>query len=229
MIGINIAKRREALLIDAQKILEGYFNERIKMLMIKYRENDYREAVIRAFTEIFTTWNLKKEQPAVYLGISYRYSDILMGSYALRLTLYGVDFYLDQAPIERRFEPPLFFSHIEADRREIVQTLQNTYPRICKCEEDAIRLRFLSYYHAALYSLCKDLIEEIQDTTQYRELNKAEPFTIFFGRWRGEGEVLYRESAKGENEPYERTGQLFDSDSTGGKSGASGSELVWKA
>lgn len=229
MIGIKISERREALLIDAQKILEEYFNERIKMLMIKYQENDYREAVIRAFAEIFSTWNLKKKQPAVYLGISYRYSDILMGSYALRLTLYGVDFYLDQAPIERLFEPPLFFSHVEADSHEVVRMLQNTYPRICKCEEDAIRLLFISYYHAALYSLCEDLLEEIQDTTQYRELNKAESFTIFLGRWRGEGEVLYRGSANGESETYERTGQLFDSNSTGGKSGASGGELVWKA
>ena len=56
---------------------------------------------------------------------------------------------------------------------------------------DAVRLKCVDYYLAAVRKLCTDMAEEIMEIREFRELNKTEKFFLFFGRFQGEGERLW--------------------------------------
>ncbi len=68
--------------------------------------------------------------------------------------------------------------------------LRNDYPRIYRYEEDAVRYQYAEYYYAAIEALCRDIMEEIQDSEEYKRMKKTEDFFFFFGRWRGEAAKL---------------------------------------
>ncbi|PPK80599.1 hypothetical protein BXY41_106189 [Lacrimispora xylanisolvens] len=70
--------------------------------------------------------------------------------------------------------------------------LRKKYPRIWRYEEEAVRRICIEYYYAAVCQLCFDLAGEIMETEAFQKAVKAENFTAFFGRYQGEGEILWR-------------------------------------
>lgn len=181
---------REKMLADAEKLEKELFESRIRGLEKEYGKAERREEVKRKFAELFRQWGEQTEKEAASLGICYLHSDILMRTGEMRLTLYGKDFYLDEEQLEMPWRLPCFFEMYEDDIKEIVDWLRQRYPRLYRYEKDAVRYQYAEYYYAALESLCEDMLDEIKESEEYREMKKTEDFFFFFGRWRGEGEKL---------------------------------------
>lgn len=68
--------------------------------------------------------------------------------------------------------------------------LRKEHPRIYPYEEDAVRFLYAEYYYAALETLCRDMLAEIEEYEAFQKMNRTEDFYMFFGRWRGEAEKL---------------------------------------
>ena len=196
--------RRKELVDAAEEIQKELFASHIRELEAEYRKQERREEAGKAFAELFQHWKRQGDRKARCLGICYRYGSMLMGTYELRLVLYGEDFYLDRNPEVCVWKPPCFFEMFEKDMEVILKKLKSTYPRIYVYEEDAVRLRCVEYYLAALHRLCMDMTEEILHTEEFRRMKRADDFYIFFGRYRGEGEILYR---AGEAAPDMKNGE----------------------
>jgi hypothetical protein len=77
-----------------------------------------------------------------------------------------------------------------------MSVLQRWFNRIWRYEEEAVRRICVEYYYAAVRQLCFDLAGEIMNTEAFQKAVKAEYFTAFFGRYQGEGEILWRMKAK---------------------------------
>lgn len=179
---------REALMSDAEKIGNTVFFSSIRILEDEYRKEGRRKEVRQVFEELFREWDRKFQKEAASLGICYLHSSILMRTGEIRLTMYGREFYMDENQLQKEWQLPCFFRQYEEDMAEIMDKLRKNYPRIYPYEENAVRFLYAGYYYAAVKALCRDMLEEIRDSGEYRMLDKTEDFFFFFGRWRGEAE-----------------------------------------
>lgn len=184
--------RRKELADAAEEMQKELFVSRIRELEAEYRKAERREEAGKAFTELFRSWERQEGRKAGCLGICYLYGSMLMRTYDLRLVLYGEDFYLDRKPVVCSWKPPCFFEMFEEDMAAVLKKLRNIYPRIYVYEEEAVRMRCAEYYIAAVCRLCADMAGEILRTEEFLHMERADGFYIFFGRYRGEGEILYR-------------------------------------
>lgn len=73
---------------------------------------------------------------------------------------------------------------------EIMDKLQKEYPRIYQYEKDAVRYQYAEYYYAAIAAMCRDMLDEIRNSEEYKRLKKTDDFFFSFGKWRGEAEKL---------------------------------------
>lgn len=189
----HIIERRESLLEDAEKIYRELFMVRIRELEEKYKKPEYRKSVIKIFSQIAFDWNSRIDRLAASLGICILCSSVSMKTYEYKLVLSGDEFWLDKDIVESAWILEGFFEGFEEDMEILIKQLKGNYPRVCKNEEDAVRFLCVDYYHAAVYQLCKDMIEEVMASDEFIKLNKTNDFYIYFGRYKGEGEIIYRE------------------------------------
>lgn len=192
----KIIERREELLNAADELQRERFGKSVHKLMEIYQIEENRQAVIQAFKELASRGGeFHKDsddgKKAASLGITYLLSSILTKTYDLKLSLLGEGFWLEGEPVEILWKPPYFFEYFEEDMAYIIKELRNRFPRLCSAEEDAVRLKCVEYYLAAVRKLCTDMAEEIMEIREFRELNKTEKFFLFFGRFQGEGERLW--------------------------------------
>lgn len=187
---MNIRERTGQLLADADSLHRELFGERIRYLELKYGEKEVTESFLKVFWNLFDSFRMTGNQKAASLGICYLDSSVSQRTYELSLILFGEDFYLEEQPFGILWRPEYLFDTFETDMKEIMIQLGKKYARICRWEEDAVRFHCIEYYYAALCKLCKDRIKEILCGDSYTSMNKADDFFVFFGRYRGVGEIL---------------------------------------
>lgn len=228
----NRRNRTRELADAAEKIEKEIFAEKIRILESKYRKEEYRGKVKSAFKEVFLGWEnrngrstedkteRKRESgsKAGCMGICYLYSSILMRTYEFRIVIYNEDFYLDNCPLIYPWRPPCFFETFEEDMEIVMGKLRKIYPRICRLEEDAVRFRCVEYYLASVSALCADMLDEICCMDGFEKLTRAEDFFVFYGRYRGEGEILCR-FAGGKEEGDSGSKMIENAGRTEGKKG----------
>lgn len=190
-----IQERREELLGAADELEKELFEKKIRMLEEEYKKEENREAVIQVFDRLASSWMEVYEssggrKKAASLGIAYLLSSILTKAYELKLSLLGEEFLLEE-PVQIIWKPLYFFEYFEEDMTLIIKQLRSRFPRLCRAEEDAIRLKCADYYLAAICKLCRDMAEEIMGSNELRKLCKTDDFFLFFGRFQGEGEKLW--------------------------------------
>ncbi len=192
----KILERREELLKAADELQRERFEISIRKLMEEYRKEENRQAVLQMFRELASRWKEHHEdaagEKAASLGITYLFSSILTGSYELKLILMGKEFWLEEEPLEVMWKPPHFFEYFEEDMELIIKKLKSSFPRLCRAEADALRMKYADYYQAAICKLCEDLSEEIMESRELKELSKTDDFCLFFGGYQREGEILFR-------------------------------------
>lgn len=189
----NLLERKEEVLKTAEEKHKLLFADSIRLLEKEYTKRERCESIIQAFTNLFCQWNILSEQRAESLGICFLYSSILMQTYEYHLVLYDKEFYLNKSAVEAIIRPPCLYEAFEQDMAALISELKGMYPSFCRCEEDVIRFQCAEYYHAVFYKLCADLLEDIINSFEYKQMNKTEDFFIFFGKYRGEGKILYRD------------------------------------
>lgn len=190
-----IQERREELLGAADELEKELFEKKIRMLEEEYRKEENRDAVIQVFDRLASSWMEVYEssggrKKAASLGIAYLLSSILTKAYELKLSLLGEEFLLEE-PVQIIWKPLYFFEYFEEDMTLIIKQLRSRFPRLCRAEEDAIRLKCADYYLAAICKLCRDMAEEIMGSNELRKLCKTDDFFLFFGKFQGEGEKLW--------------------------------------
>lgn len=190
-----IQERREELLGAADELEKELFEKKIRMLEEEYKKEENREAVIQVFDRLASSWMEVYEssggrKKAASLGITYLLSSILTKAYELKLSLLGEEFLLEE-PVQIIWKPLYFFEYFEEDMTLIIKQLRSRFPRLCRAEEDAIRLKCADYYLAAICKLCRDMAEEIMGSNELRKLCKTDDFFLFFGKFQGEGEKLW--------------------------------------
>lgn len=191
-----IQERREELLGAADELEKELFEKKIRMLEEEYRKEESRETVIQAFSRLASSWMEIYEssggrKKAASLGITYFLSSIVTKTYELKLSLLGEEFLLEEEPVQIIWKPLYFFEHFEEDMSLIIKQLRSRFPRLCRAEEDAIRLKCADYYLAAVCKLCRDMVGEIMGSNELRKLCKTDDFFLFFGKFQGEGEKLW--------------------------------------
>ena len=175
----------------AQNAEEEIFASQCRRLEREYRKKERRNEAVESFVRLFNLAADKKKEWS-WLGICYLHTSFQTGSHEFLLSLYNKEFYFDSDPVEVYWRPSGFFGYFEEDMGTVMKSLCNQYPRIWRYEEDAVRRACADYYYAAVRQLCFDLEEEIMETEAFQKAAKAEAFTAFFGRYQGEGEILWR-------------------------------------
>ena len=193
---INITERRGRLLDVADELQKELFEERIRMLEKEYKKEENRRTVIQAFDKLASSWmevhgNSDDRKKAANLGINFLFSSILTNTYEFKLSLLGEEFLFEEAPVEIMWRPHYFFEYFEEDMVFIIKKLKDSFPRLCRAEEDAVRLKCADYYLAAVCKLCRDMAEEIAGSNEFRKIDKTDDFFLFFGKFHGEGEKLW--------------------------------------
>ena len=193
---INITERRGRLLDAADELQKELFEKRIRMLEKEYKKEENRRTVIQAFDKLASFWmkvygNSDDRKKAASLGINFLFSSILTKTYEFKLSLLGEEFLLEEAPVEIMWGPHYFFEYFEEDMVFIIKKLKDSFPRLCRAEEDAVRLKCADYYLAAVCKLCRDMAEEITESSEIRKIDKTDDFFLFFGKFHGEGEKLW--------------------------------------
>lgn len=183
-----IQERKGKLFLEADKVEKERFKKQIGILQDHYQKEEARERVKEVFEKLLEKWD--REEPAACLGIHYLFTSVHHRTYTYSLALYGEEFYLDERAIETRWKPELLMELLEEDIREILRHIEKEFPRLCAYEEEGIRHHCVRYYHAAIYQLCKDIWPEILEREAFKGLRKREDFFLFFGAYRGEGEVV---------------------------------------
>ena len=183
-----IHKRKESRLQEANRLEKEQFKKQIALLQDYYQKDAVRNKVREAFATLLKKWN--REDGAFSLGIHYRYTNLHNRTYGYRLVLYGEAFYLDERAIEAGWKPELFFSLLEEDVEEILNPLRKQFPRLCAYEEELVRYHCAAYYQAAICQLCQDMWPEIVASEAFEKLPKTKEFFVFFGAYKGEGEVI---------------------------------------
>lgn len=197
MITLRISERREKLLLAAEELQREKFEKSIRALEQEYQKEENRKAVIQVFEELASSWNpvsvgIENKKKAASLGITYLLSSILMGTYEMRLYLMGEEFWMEEAPLEAVWRPAHFYEHFDENMEFILKKLEESFPRMCRAEKDAIKLKCADYYLAAVCKLCRDMGSEIVESKGFQEMEKRDDFFLFFGGFRKEGEILWR-------------------------------------
>lgn len=182
--------RRERLKVVADQIEHELFWAQCRRLENKYQDSRCRGMVVKAFANLLEI-AVKQDKEISWLGICILETSLVTGSYEILLSLYDQDFYFDPDPIESYWCPPGFMECFEEDMEVVIKRLHTQFPRIWRYEEVAVRCRCIDYYYAALCQLCRDLREEITETVAFKNVKKAKCFTVFFGQYRGEGEIIW--------------------------------------
>lgn len=104
----------------------------------------------------------------------------------------GEEFWLARDAVELMWVPEGLPEFFERDISSLLKILKGTFPRLCRDEETAVRFMCGEYCHGAVYKLCTDFLEDILKEEEFLQLSKTEDFFVFFGDYRGEGEILYR-------------------------------------
>ncbi len=185
----NILKRRETLLKEAEKIYREQFKISIRCLEEKYNAEEYKKAVPESFAQAARIWNESQDRQAASLGICSLYSSILRQTYEYKIVLLGEEFWLDEDAVEIMWIPKGFPEIFEQDMSVLIKKLSGIFPRLCKEEETAIRFVCAEYFHGTVYKLCRDFIGDILENNAFLQLKKKEDFFVFFGGYRGEGEI----------------------------------------
>ena len=175
----------------AQDAEEKLFASQCRGLEKEYRKKEYRNEVVDVFVRLFSQAVDEKKEVS-WLGICYLHTSLQTGSQEFLLSLYNEEFYFDSASTELYWRPPCFFECFEEDMETVMTGLRKKYPRIWRYEEEAVRRICVEYYYAAVRQLCFDLAGEIMETEAFQNAVKADDFTAFFGRFQGEGEILWR-------------------------------------
>lgn len=179
----------------AQNTEEELFASQCRRLEKDYRKKEYRNEAVNAFVRLFSQ-AVDEQKEVSWLGICYLHTSLQTGSHEFRLSLYDEEFFFDPVPTELYWRPSCFFECFEEDMESVMTVLRRQYPRIWRYEEDAVRRVCVEYYYAAIRQLCFDLAGEIMETEAFQKAVKAENFTAFFGRYQGEGEILWRMKEK---------------------------------
>lgn len=187
---MEIKERRKELINTAKEIQDELFQKQIILLQEEYKKEHRRKEAITMFADLFRQWNEQEKRNASKLGICYLHTSVVSETYILLLLLYGDEFYLDDKPMEMSWNLSSFFDMFKDDMNIIMKGLKNDYPRIRAYEEEAIAFAYIPYYYAGICKLCEDLKQEIYQTEEFRSLKKTDDFTMFFGRYLGEGKVL---------------------------------------
>lgn len=188
----NIFARREELLKEAEEVYREIFRESILCLEESYHTEGYKKSVTEAFAKTARMWKENYENKAASLGICSLYTSILRRTYAYRIVLLGEEFWLARDAVELMWVPEGFPEFFERDIFSLMKKLKGTFPRLCRDEETAVRFMCGEYCHGAVYKLCADFLEDILKEEEFLQLSKTEDFFVFFGDYRGEGEILYR-------------------------------------
>ena len=175
----------------AQSAEEELFASQCRRLEMDYRKKECRNEAVDAFVQLFSQ-AVETQKEVSWLGICYLHTSLQTGSHEFLLSLYDREFYFDPAPAELYWRPPCFFECFEEDMESVMTGLRRNYPRIWRYEEEAARRKCVEYYYAAVHQLCFDLAGEIMETEAFQKAVKTEHFTAFFGRYQGEGEILWR-------------------------------------
>ncbi len=184
----HILERKGELLQEADRLEKEQFKKQIALLQEYYQKDEVRNKVKEAFTTLLEKWD--REDGAFSLAIHYRYTNLHNRTYGYRLVLYGEAFYLDEKAIEISWKPELFFTLLEEDVGEILNPLRKQFPRLCAYEEELVRCHCAAYYQAAICQLCRDMWPEIAASEVFERLPKMKEFFVFFGAYKGEGEVI---------------------------------------
>lgn len=177
---------------DAEKEL---FASQCRRLEIEYRKKERRDEAVNAFVRLFSQEKgVQKEWS--WLGITYLHTSLQTKNHEFLLSLYDEKFLFDTSPSELYWRPSCFFECFEEDIESVMTGLRKQYTRIWRYEEEAVRRVCVEYYYAVVRQLCFDLAGEIMETEAFQKAIKAENFTAFFGRYQGEGEILWRMKGK---------------------------------
>lgn len=153
-------------------------------------KKERRLQVVETITQLFQQAEDRQKEVS-WLGICYLHTERRQKSYEFLLSLYDKNFYFDTEPVEEYWRPACFFEFFEEDMKSVIKELQKHFFRIWDYEEDYIRSICVEYYYAAVRQLCADMAGEITAVANFQNLKKAEKFTMFFGRYQGEGEILW--------------------------------------
>lgn len=179
----------------AQNAEGEIFASQCRRLEREYRKKERRKEAVDAFVRLFSQKEDRQKEWS-WLGICYLHTSCQTGSHEFRLALYDEEFYFDPAPVERYWRPSCFFECFEEDVESVMITLRRQFTRIWRYEEEAVRRICVEYYYATVRQLCVDLAGEIMESKAFQRAGKAETFTAFFGRYQGEGEILWRMKEK---------------------------------
>lgn len=171
------------------------FGIQCRKLIQEYQSRERREEALRIFSGLFEQ-TAAQGKKAAWLGISSLHTSIQNGNFEYFLAVYGEEFYLDPELVGRYWMPPVFRECMEEDIRAVMKELCSRFPRIWQYEEAEVYRVCAAYYDAAFCRLCADLACELAETEAFLRMEKAERFRIFFGRYQGEGEILWRMSGE---------------------------------
>ena len=183
--------RIKALERAAKDAEEELFASQCRRLEREYRKKERRDEAVNAFVRLFNQ-AADEQKKWSWLGISYLHTSLQTKSHEFLLSLYDEKFLFDMSPSEQYWRPSCFFECFEEDIESVMIGLRGQYNRIWRYEEEAVRRICVEYYYAAVRQLCFDLAEEVMETEAFEKAVKAENFTAFFGRYQGEGEILWR-------------------------------------
>lgn len=187
--------RIKALERAAKDAEEELFPSQCRRLERKYRKKECRDEALNAFTRLFNQ-STGEHKEWSWLGITYLHTSLQTKNHEILLSLYDENFLFDPSPSELYWRPSHFFECFEKDIVSVMLVLQRQFNRIWRYEEEAVRRICVEYYYAAVRQLCFDLAGEIMNAEAFQKAVKAENFTAFFGRYQGEGEILWRMKEK---------------------------------
>ncbi len=170
------------------------FGSQCRRLMQEYQRKERREEALHVFGGLCEQASARGKR-AAWLGISSLCTSVQNGVFEYFLAVYGEEFYLDPEPAAGFWIPSVFQECMEEDIRSVMKELRCRFPRIRQYEEAEIYRVCAAYYDAAFGRLCRDLTDELAETERFSRMEKTERFGIFFGRYQGEGEILWQITA----------------------------------
>jgi len=176
---------------NAAQIIENeLFASQCRRLEQAYKKKDRRKEATKDFSALFHQAT-EMEKEVSWLGINYLHTSMKTRSYELAISLYTTEFIFDLFPIQMYWQPSLFFECFEEDLEIVMKELQRKYVRIRKYEEDFVQGICIEYYYAAIMQLLRDLEKDIIETEAFLNMRKSASFSAFYGRYCGEGDILW--------------------------------------
>lgn len=184
-------ERMQEMRKSASLIEKELFVSQCRKLEQEYEKTGNRMAAIEALSALFDNAN-EVEKEVSWLTICYLHTSVKTKSYELLVSLYTKEFLFDQVPIQTYWRPPCFFDCFEEDMEAVMKRLRRKFVRIKTYEEDFVRETCIEYFYAAIRQLIMDLESEVVETNAFREMKRGGTFSASFGRYHGEGEILWR-------------------------------------